>query len=71
MQGSKIDYSKLVYRSGDKEYLDFNRFGTLTSFCLKLANRNIGINVAKFNMKKFKKEIDRLKTRKQRKSNTK
>ena len=71
MQGSKIDNSKLVYRSGDKEYFDFNRFGPLTSFCLKLTNRNIGINVAKFNMKKFLKEIDRLKTRKQRKSHTK
>ena len=67
----KLTTPKLVYRSGDKEYFGFNRFGPLSSFCLKLTNRNIGINVAKINMNKFKNEIDRLKIRKQRKSHTK
>ena len=61
MEGSKIDYSKLVYRSGDNGYFDFTRFGPLSSFYLKLINATIGINVAKLNMKDFKNEIDRLK----------
>ena len=61
MEGSKIDYSKLVYRSGDNEYFDFTRFGPLSSFYLKLINATIGINVAKLNMKDFKNETDRLK----------
>ena len=34
--GSKIDYSKLVYRSVDNEYFNFTRFGPLCSFYLKL-----------------------------------
>ena len=61
MEGSKFDYSKLVYRSGDNGYFDFTRFGPLSSFYLKLINATIGINVAKLNMKDFKNEIDRLK----------
>ena len=64
MEGSKIGYSKLVYRSGDNEYFDFTRFRLLSSFYLKLINANIGINVAKLNMKEFKNEIDRLKRKK-------
>ena len=32
LEGSKIDYSKLVYRSGDNEYFDFARFGPLSSY---------------------------------------
>ena len=71
MEGSKIDYCKLVYRSGDNEYFDFTRFGPLSNFYLKLINANIGINVAKLNMKEFKKEINRLEKRKQRNSYTK
>ena len=31
MEGSKIDYSKLVYRSGNNECIDFTRFGSLSS----------------------------------------
>ena len=36
MEGSKIDYSKLVYRAGDNEYFDFTRFGPLSSVCFKV-----------------------------------
>ena len=32
MEGSKTDYSKLVYRAGDNEYFDFARFGSLSSY---------------------------------------
>ena len=60
MEGSKIDYSKLVYRSGDNQYFDFNWFGTFSSIYLKLINGNIGINVAKLNIEDFRDEIDRL-----------
>ena len=45
MEGRKINYSKLVYMSGDNEYFDPTRFGPLSSFYLKLINANIGINV--------------------------
>ena len=58
MESNKIDYSKLVYKSGDKKYFDFTRFGPLSSFYLKLINGNIGNNVVKLNMKKLKKEIN-------------
>ena len=68
MEGSKIDYSKLMYRSGNNKYFDFARFGLLSSFYLKLINENIGINVAKLNMKEFKNEIDRLKRKKAKKT---
>ena len=44
MEGRKINYSKLVYMSGDNEYFDLTRFGPLSSFYLKLVNANIGIN---------------------------
>ena len=64
MQGSEIDYYKLVYKSGDNEYIDFTRFALLSSFYLKLINGNIGINVAKLNMKKFKNDIDKIKRKK-------
>ena len=67
MQGSKIDYSKLVYRSDDNEYFDFTKFGLLSSFYLNLMNGNIGINLAKLNMKVFRNEIDRLKRKKAKK----
>ena len=66
MEGNKIDYYQLMYRSGDNQYFDFNKFGTLSSFYLKLVNGNVGINVAKLNMNEFKNEIDGLKKRKQR-----
>ena len=36
MKGSKIDYSKLVYRASDNEYFDFTRFGPLSSVCFKV-----------------------------------
>ena len=60
MESNKIHYSKLVCKSGDNKYFDFTRFGLLPSFYLKLINGNIGINVVKLNMKKLKKEINRL-----------
>ena len=66
MEGNKIDYYQLMYRSGDNQYFDFNKFGPLSSFYLKLVNGNAGINVAKLNMNEFKNEIDGLKKRKQR-----
>ena len=66
MEGNKIDYYQLMYRSGDNQYFDFNKFGTLSSFYLKLVNGNVGINVSKLNMNEFKNEIDGLKKRKQR-----
>ena len=67
MEGSKIDYSKLVYRSA--EYFDFTRFGLLSSFYLKLMNRSIGINVSK--LKEFKNEIHSLKRKKAKKHSDK
>ena len=68
MEGNKIDYSKLVYRSGDNEYFDFTRFGLLSSFYLKLINANTGISVTKLNMKEFKNDVDRLKRKKVKKN---
>ena len=68
MEGNKIDYSKLVYRSGDNEYFDFTRFGLLSSFYLKLINANTGISVTKLNMKEFKNDVDRLKRKKVKKT---
>ena len=59
MEGSKTDYSKLVYGSDDDEYFNFTRFGLLSSFYLKLINGNIGISVAKWNMEEFRDEIKR------------
>ena len=64
MEVSKIDYSKLMYRSGDNMYFDFTKYGPLSSFYLKLMNGVIGINVAKLNMKEFECEIDMLKNKK-------
>ena len=61
MEGSKTDYSKLVYRSGDNEYFDFTRFGSLSCFYLKLLNGSFGINVAKLKLKEFKNDMDSLK----------
>ena len=52
MEGSKTDYSKLVYRSGDNKYIDFARFA-------RLMNNRIGINLARLNMKEFKYQIDK------------
>ena len=54
MEGSEINYSKLVYKSGDGKYFDFVRFGSLSSFYLMLMNSRIGINLAKLNVKEFK-----------------
>ena len=70
MEGSKIDYSKLVYKSEDNEYFDFTRFGPLPSFYLKLIS-DIGINVAKLCMKEFENEIERLEKKKTRKQSYK
>ena len=64
MEGSKTDYSKLVYGSDDDEYFNFTRFGLLSSFYLKLINGNIGISVAKLNMEEFRDEIKRLDNKK-------
>ena len=60
MEKSENDYSKLLYKSGDKKYFDFNRFGLLSSVYLKLMNGDIDIDVVKLNMEEFKKEIDRI-----------
>ena len=57
-----------MYRSGDNGYFNFDRFGSVSSFYLRLINGNIGINVAKLNMKKFKNEIDRLKRKEAKKT---
>ena len=71
MERSKIDYSKLVYKSGDSKYFDFTKFVPLSRFYLNLMNGDISINAAKLNIKEFKIEINRLETRKQKKSLTK
>ena len=67
MEGSKIDYYKLVFRSA--EYFDFTRFGLLSSFYLKLMNGSIGIDVSK--LKEFKNEIHSLKRKKAKKQSDK
>ena len=67
MEGIKIDYSKLVYRSGDNDYFEFTRFGPLSSAYLKVVNWSIGINVVKLKLKDFKNEVDSLKRKKARK----
>ena len=67
MKGSKIDYSKLMYRSGDNMYFDFTKYEPLSSFYLKLMNRVIGLTVAKLNMKEFEYEIYMLKNKRTRK----
>ena len=54
IEGSEIDYSKFVYKSGDNKYFDFSRFGSLPSFYLMLTNSRIGSNLEKLNMKEFK-----------------
>ena len=59
-ESSKIDYSKLIYKSSDNQYFDFNRFRPLSSVYLKLVNRGIGINVLKLRLKEFKDNIDKL-----------
>ena len=53
MEGSKIDYSKLVYRSGNNECIDFTRFGSLSSVYWKLVTGK----VVKLKLKEFKNEI--------------
>ena len=67
MEGSKIDYYKLVFRSA--EYFDFTRFELISSFYLKLMNGSIGINVSK--LKEFKNEIHSLKRKKAKKQSDK
>ena len=71
MEGSKIDYSKLVCRSVDIEYFDFTRFGPLSSVYLKLVNGSIGINFAKLKLKELKNKIDYLKRKKAKKQSSK
>ena len=71
MESSEIDDSKLVYKSGDNKYFDFTKYGPLSSLYLKLISGDIGINGVKLNMKEFKKEINRLKQKKTKKSRTK
>ena len=71
MEGSKIDYSKLVCRSDDNEYFDFTWFEPLSSFYLKLIDGNIGINIAKLKLKEFKNEVDSLKRKKSKKQSYK
>ena len=60
IESSKIDYSKLIYKSSDNQYFDFNRFRPLSSVYLKLVNGGIGINVLKWRLKEFKDDIDKL-----------
>ena len=60
MESSKTDYSKLIYKSSDNQYFDFNRFGPLSSVYLKLGNGSIGINVLKLRLQEFQDEIDKL-----------
>ena len=67
MEGGKIDYSKLMYRSGDNDYFDLTEFGPLSSFYLKLINGSLGINIVKLKLKGFKIEIDSLKRKKAKK----
>ena len=43
MKGSKTDYTKMVYRSGDNDHFDFTRFGPLSSFYLKSINGSIKV----------------------------
>ena len=67
MESSKTDYSKLIYKSGDSQYFDFNRFAPLSSVYLKLVNRDIGINVLKLRLQEFQDEIDQLTIKKTKK----
>ena len=67
MERSKINYTKLVYKSGDNKYFDFNKFGPPSIFYLRLMNRDIDIDVAKLNMEEFKKEINMLEKKKTKK----
>ena len=67
MERSEINYSKLVYKSGDNKHFDFNRFGPLSSFYLKLMNGDIGMDVVKLNMMSSKKRQIGQKKRKQKK----
>ena len=60
MESSKTDYSKLIYKSGDSQYFNFNRFAPLSSVYLKLVNRDTGINVLKLRLQEFQDEIDKL-----------
>ena len=71
MEGSKIDYSKLIYRSGDNENFDFTRFGALSSAYLKLVNGYVDINVVKLKLKEFKNETDSLERKKSKKQSYK
>ena len=71
MEGIKIDYSNLVYRSGDNKYFNFAEFALISSFYLRLMNNKIGINLAKLNMKEFKYRTDELFKKKQKKQHTK
>ena len=60
IEGSKIDYPKLIYKSSDNQYFDFNKSGPLSSVYLKLVNGDIGINVLKLRLQEFRDEIDKL-----------
>ena len=71
MESSKTDCSRLIYKSGDIQYFDFNRFGPLSSVYLQLVNGDIRINVSKLRLQELQDEIDKLKIRKQRNSHTK
>ena len=71
MESSKTDCSRLIYKSGDIQYFDFNRFGPLSSVYLKLLNGDIRINVSKLRLQELQDGIDKLKIRKQRNSHTK
>ena len=67
MEVSKIDYSKLVYISGDNKYFNFPKYGPLSSFYLSLMIECIGINTGKLGIEEFKNEIKMLKDKKKQK----
>ena len=67
MERSEINYSKLLYKSGDNKYLtliDLDRF----SFYFKLINGDISINAIKLSIKEFENEIDSLKNESKKKA---
>ena len=61
LEGKKIYYSKLVYRTGDNEYFNVNKYWPLSSFYLKLMKGRTSFKNAKLLLREFNTETDRLK----------
>ena len=55
IEGSKTDYSKSVYKSGDNNYFDFTNYGPLSSLYLKLISGDIGISLVKIKYERIQK----------------